>query len=66
MPADPTMIEAMLTARDVARLLAIGRRTLQTWRACGRFPPPDFSVGKVRRWRRASIERFIEQHRPEE
>jgi predicted DNA-binding transcriptional regulator AlpA len=49
----------MLTARDLAALLAIGRRTLQSWRATGKLPPPDVAIGKILRWRRKTIENWI-------
>ena len=51
----------LMDVSDVAAALAVGQRTLWRWVAAGTFPPPDISIGaKVRRWKRATVEAWIE------
>jgi predicted DNA-binding transcriptional regulator AlpA len=52
----------MLDADRVAAELSIGLRTLDRWIAGEKFPPPDLRVGRVRRWRRETLARWIEQN----
>ena len=62
--------EQLLTARDVCTLTRIGRRTLDTMVADGRFPAPDVRDGKVVvrdivrwryvRWRFDTVKGWIE------
>jgi len=48
-------------AKLVAEALSVGQRTLWRWIAGGTFPGPDLSIGaKVRRWRRTTVENWIE------
>jgi len=42
-------------------MLGVGRRTLHTWRAAGHLPEPDFKIGQTLRWRRKTIERWIDK-----
>ena len=52
---------ALMDVADVCRELRLGRRTLWRWISEGRFPGADLSIGpKVRRWRRETVERWIE------
>lgn len=53
----------LLSPEAFARLLGIRRRTFQTWRAAGRLPPPDLCIGKTLRWRRETIDAWIDQQR---
>ena len=41
--------------------LPAGERTLDRWISCGQFPRPDIAFGgKVRYWKRETIEAWIE------
>jgi len=53
--------EPLLSLADLARMLGVGRRTLHTWRAAGHLPEPDFKIGQTLRWRRKTIERWIDK-----
>lgn len=53
--------DALLTPADFATYLGIRPRTFATWRAAGKLPPADLSIGKVVRWRRATIDRWLRQ-----
>ncbi len=55
----------MLSPSDIAALLRISRRTLQTWRAAGKLPPPDLHIGKVIRWKPESIESWLSEKQPQ-
>jgi hypothetical protein len=41
--------------------LPIGSRTLSSWLASGKFPPPDVRTGKLRFWLRATVEKWVEE-----
>jgi len=56
--ATPEPPEALLLTRDqVARLLAISPEAVRTQHRLGRLP--GVRVGRVLRWRRADVERFV-------
>jgi excisionase family DNA binding protein len=49
-----------LRAPEVAKLLNIGRRTLDTMKSKGEFPPADYAKGrKIRLWRRDTVDAWI-------
>lgn len=54
---------ALLTARDLARLLRIDPRTLRELRHAGEVPPP-IKVGRLLRWRATEVERWLAEARP--
>lgn len=56
---DDLVSDQMLSPADFSRMLQIGRRTFQTWRAAGKLPKPDLAIGKVIRWRRSTVEKWI-------
>jgi excisionase family DNA binding protein len=61
MPAkDPR--DALLTAKDVAGLLNVDIRTLRRLRHLGDVPKP-ITVGRVLRWRRRDLDRWLEDGR---
>ena len=69
MPADtPTAtqdrqtVPALLTKALIRKFyLPAGERTLDRWVSAGQFPKPDIAMGgKVRYWRRETIEGWIE------
>ena len=47
----------MVDMADVAKHVGVTKRAIQAWRADGALPPPDFAMGKVVRWRLATIKR---------
>ena len=53
---------ALLTLTLIRRFyVPAAERTLYRWIACGIFPQPDVRLGgKVRYWRRATVEAWIE------
>jgi len=53
-----TRTQELLTAKDVAELLDIGRSTLYRLKSSGKVPRPVKIGGNVR-WRRAEIEAWI-------
>jgi predicted DNA-binding transcriptional regulator AlpA len=57
----PVPIPALLTKTLIRRhFVPAGERTLDRWVSCGQFPRPDIAIGgKVRYWRRETIERWI-------
>jgi len=53
----------LIDVAEVGRLLDVGQRTLWRWISTGDFPPPDVAMGrKFRRWRRATVETWIDSH----
>ncbi len=57
--AESALGPSMLTMTDIAEHVGVTKRAIQAWRADGALPPPDFVMGKVIRWRRATIERWL-------
>jgi predicted DNA-binding transcriptional regulator AlpA len=57
----PARPDVLLSARDVAEVFGIGIRTLRRWRHEGRAPRPLKGKGPLR-WRRADIDRWLEEH----
>lgn len=52
------MVE-LLTDREVARLLKSSAKTVRNLARRGAFPKP-LKLGRLTRWRRAEVERYIE------
>ncbi len=59
--AESALGPSLLAMSDIADHLGVTKRTIQAWRADGGLPPPDFAMGKVVRWRRATIETWIKR-----
>lgn len=58
-PQEPQAeLKPLLTAQDVATLLAISPRNLEYLIAKG-DAPPHFMVGRLRRWRPADVQAWI-------
>jgi predicted DNA-binding transcriptional regulator AlpA len=59
--ADPQVLPQLLTKSLIRRhYLPAGQRTLDRWISAGTFPRPDISIGgKVRYWRRETVEQWI-------
>ncbi len=51
---------ALLTDRDVANLLNVGRATVWRWVAEGRLPQPK-RIARTTRWRLTEIEAFLNE-----
>ena len=52
--------DAMVDMHCIADHIGVTYRTVQVWRHNGTLPPPDFTLGKVKRWRRLTIKRFVD------
>jgi predicted DNA-binding transcriptional regulator AlpA len=52
-------LEPLLGVDDLARVLAVGRRTIERERAAGRLPRPDLHIGRMPRWRPDTIRDWI-------
>jgi hypothetical protein len=52
--------ERLLSINDLAALLNCSRRLIESMRAAGKVPKPDFKAGKMPRWRAETIRRWIE------
>jgi len=50
-----------LSQRQIAELLGASVRTIQSWRAAGKMPSPDVRVGGVLRWRRETVEAWLQR-----
>ncbi len=57
----PAGIEPMLSLNDLAAWLNCSRRILERMRSAGKVPRPDFQLGKGPRWKRSTIEAWIER-----
>lgn len=55
----PPLLEPLLSVRDVAAVLGCTRRTVERLRSSGKFPGPDLRVGRMPRWRRETLTRWI-------
>lgn len=53
----------LLRPRDVARLLGVSRRTIDSWRASGRLPPA-MKLGGCLLWKHADLVSWVEQGCP--
>lgn len=53
-------IDPLLRAATVRKVLDVPERTFRRWIACGRFPRPDKCVGRSMRWRKSTVEAWME------
>jgi excisionase family DNA binding protein len=58
-PALPAGVEALLDARDVRAALKIGESTFEDMIREGRFPAADLRIGRLNRWRAATVNAWI-------
>jgi predicted DNA-binding transcriptional regulator AlpA len=57
--------DPMLNVRETADHAGIGTRTIWRMLSAGKFPAPDFRLGKrVVRWRASTVEGWLESNRP--
>jgi predicted DNA-binding transcriptional regulator AlpA len=54
-----TAIEPLLGIKDLTTILGVSRRLLERERSAGKFPPPDLTIGRMPRWQRETIARWI-------
>jgi predicted DNA-binding transcriptional regulator AlpA len=54
-------IEPLLSIRDLAEILNVSRRVVEGLRSNGRLPKPDLTIGKMPRWKAATIRAWIER-----
>jgi excisionase family DNA binding protein len=54
-------MEPMLGMDDLAALLRCNRRTLERLRSAGKLPQPDIHIGRMPRWKRSTIETWVER-----
>lgn len=59
--ADDAGLEPLLCIADLMELLRCGRSTIERMRSSGCFPTPDRFVGKLPRWKRATIRRWLDE-----
>lgn len=59
--ADSISFDPLLSISDLVRILNIGRRTLERMISSGEFPSADIRIGKLPRWRRATLSAWIEK-----
>lgn len=57
----PAGMEPMLGIDDLAALLRCSRRLIERMRSAGKVPKPDLHVGKMPRWKPATIRAWIER-----
>jgi excisionase family DNA binding protein len=60
----PCVSTLLLSARDLARELAVSRSTIWRWHAAGKLPLP-IKVGRAVRWSRDAIVRWISMGSPD-
>jgi predicted DNA-binding transcriptional regulator AlpA len=59
-----SVLERLLTAREVARCLSISERTVWRWTALGVLPMPVHPRPRSTRWRALDIHRYLENLAP--
>ena len=55
------IIEPMLSIDDLAAILRCSRRVVERLRSGGKVPKPDIKIGKMPRWKAATIRAWIEK-----
>ena len=53
-------IEPLLTVGDLAHILKRSDRSIRYWRAKGLLPEPDVVIGSTVRWRRQTVEAWLD------
>lgn len=53
-------VEKLMSAEDLAAFLQVPKQTVYGWRYEGKGPP-SMKVGKYLRYRRADVERWLDQ-----
>jgi predicted DNA-binding transcriptional regulator AlpA len=60
-PGAGHIIEPMLSIDDLAAILRCSRRLVERMRSAGKVPKPDIKIGKMPRWKAATIRAWIER-----
>ncbi len=58
---DQKVVSPLLSRREAAQFLGIRESTLAVWHATDRYPLPVIKVGRLVRYRRDDLERFLDQ-----
>ena len=58
--ASPPALDPLLSIDDLARVLNCGRRSVERLLSAGRLPRPDIRLGRMPRWRPATIRDWID------
>jgi len=53
-------LNGLWNARRVCAFLSVTDRWIRRNMACGRFPRPDYRFGRGMRWKRETIDAFLE------
>jgi predicted DNA-binding transcriptional regulator AlpA len=53
-------IEPLLSLEDLCRILGCSRRKVETMKSSGRLPVPDLHIGRLPRWKPASIRAWLD------
>jgi excisionase family DNA binding protein len=61
MQVQPLVTDPLLTEQQAAEVLGVKPTTLQVWRCNGRYALPYVKVGRLVRYRRSSVEQFLQQ-----
>lgn len=61
-PRTAAPLEPLMSITETAEILNVSRRSLERLIAAGTFPKPDVKIGRMPRWSRQSIRRFIERN----
>jgi len=63
-PALPDACKATLSKEQIAHALTISKRYLDQMVSAGEFPPPDFHIGSMRRWRVETYNAWVDKQGP--
>ena len=53
-------LDALWNAKRVCGFLCVTDRWIRRNMACGRFPPPDFRLGRAMRWKPSTIDAYLQ------
>ncbi len=56
----PPPTEPLITRREAAAIIGVAEQTLALWQSTGRYSLPCIKVGRLVRYRRADLERWLE------
>ncbi|MBE7560896.1 helix-turn-helix domain-containing protein [bacterium] len=59
-PATSSGMQSLLKPSEIPRILTIGVRTYWRWVSSGRLPHPDLREGRVVRWRRETVDTWLD------
>ena len=56
----PCAIQPLLSIADLAQILNVSRSAVERMRSSGLLPPPDLNIGKMSRWKAATVRVWID------